>query len=372
MKIWRRVSLILFAIIFVACSGDEGVESSNDKFDRQAMLENWTDNIIVPGYKKYVSDVEDLKSTTTSFIDQPSMQNLTDLREAWLKAYRTWQKVAMFEIGKAEELTLINYTNIYPLDVEAMTQTIESGNYDLNSVDKQDEQGFPAIEYLIYGIRDTDQSIVDFYLEETANQLYQTYLENLASRLETMGNVVLSDWESGYRDTFVREDGSDATSSVNKFVNDYIFYYEKHLRAGKIGIPAGVFSGSKLPEKVEGRFSGKSKELFETSVNSMQDFFNGKHFESNLNVEEESLRSYLDYLNTIKEGDDLGALINDQFDLVRQAASSLSQNFEGQVENNNRQMLAVYDALQVNVILLKVDMAQAMSIGISYVDADSD
>jgi hypothetical protein len=33
------------------------------------------------------------------------------------------------------------------------------------------------------------------------------------------------------------------------WINDYIFYYEKRLRAGKFYIPAGIFSNP-LPEKV--------------------------------------------------------------------------------------------------------------------------
>ncbi|MEQ9468869.1 MAG: imelysin family protein [Ekhidna sp.] len=371
MRVLKVVYLIICTTLFVACSGDESV-SSSDGFDRQAMLENWADNIMVPGYEAYVSSLGTLKASTEVFTESPSIENLNSLRDAWLDAYLAWQRVAMFEIGKAEELTLINYTNIYPLGVEDMIQTIEGGDYDLTSVNRQDEQGFPAIEYLIYAVRDTDQEIVNLYSQEMANHPYKIYLIDLVERLEFMGSDVLTDWKSGYRDTFVGKDGSDATSSVNKVVNDYIFYYEKHLRAGKIGIPAGVFSASTFSDKVEGRFSGKSKVLFDAALNAMQDFFNGKAFNSNLPVEGIGLNDYLDYLNTIKDGDDLSTLVNDQFDRARAAATELGENFGEQVETDNSKMLATYDELQMNVVYLKVDMAQAMSIGITYVDADGD
>ena len=42
-----------------------------------------------------------------------------------------------------------------------------------------------------------------------------------------------------------------ATSSINKLVNDFIFYFEKGYRANKIGILAGVFSDNPLPDRVE-------------------------------------------------------------------------------------------------------------------------
>jgi len=368
---WKKWMFVWMVGLLSGCSGDDGAGNTNDGFDRKAMLENWADHIILPGYEAYISSLDVLDSKTTTFITTPTIENLDELRTAWLNAYLDWQVVAPFEIGKAEELSMINFTNIYPTDVQSMTKNIDEGNYDLSSVNRQDEQGFPAIEYLLYGVGETDQVITDFYLQETAAN-YKTYLQKLTTRLKTMGNEVLDDWKSGYRETFIANDGSDATSSVNKIVNDYIFYYEKHLRAGKIGIPAGVFNGSPLADRVEGRYSGFSKELFMKGLNAMQNFFNGKPLNTNLSVEEIGLNDYLDYLNTIKDGEDLSKLINDQFSLIRDQAAGMAEDFGTQVESDNSQMLATYDFLQKNVIFLKVDMAQALSIRITYMDADGD
>ena len=366
--IWMVLGL---GVVTISCSEDDGAQVG-DNFDRGAMLANWADNIIVPGYKIYVSELAALKTAAEDFISTPSSENLTEVRTAWFEANVAWQHVAMFEIGKAEELTLINFTNVYPTNIEDMVETIASGTYDLTSVNKQDEQGFPAIEYLLYGVGDTDQAIIDHYAQETGDQPYETYLIDLIERLETLAQAVLDDWENGYRDTFVSNDGSETTSSVNKLVNDYIFYYEKHLRAGKIGIPAGIFSAAKQPEKVEGRYSGRSKELFLEGFDAMQDFFNGKSPTSNLAVEGEGLKTYLEFLNTVSEGEDIATLINSQFTTARNQAMLLSDDFEEQVESDNSLMLQAYDELQKNVPNLKVDMLQALNIRVDFVDADGD
>ncbi|MEP1034384.1 imelysin family protein [Ekhidna sp.] len=373
----RKNELLLLFItlglcaVSISCSEDNAVES-RDNFDRESMLQNWADNIIMPGYIAYVSKLAELNNSVEAFTNSPSIENLSVARASWLSANTAWQKVAMFEIGKAEELSLINYTNIYPTNTSDLIQTIESGSYDLTSVNKQDEQGFPAIEYLIYGIRNTDQEIVDLYLQETANQPYKTYLIDLGDRLESMAQSVLHDWQNGYRETFIANSGSESTSSVNKLVNDYIFYYEKHLRAGKIGIPAGIFSSEKLPEKVEGYYSGKSKELFITGLDAVQYFFNGKSPDSNLTVEGEGLKSYLDFVNTVSGGEDLGALINAQFVKSKEKAEALSENFNTQVKTDNTLMLETYDELQKNVVNMKVDMLQGLNIRVDFVDADGD
>ena len=183
---------------------------------------------------------------------------------------------------------------------------------------------------------------------------------------------MLDDWKNGYRDTFVNNEGSEATSSFNKLVNDYIFYYEKHLRAGKIGIPAGVFTGSSAPEKVEGLYSGKSKELFMAGLDATQAFFNGKSPDSNLAVEGIGLKTYLDFVQDISGGEDLGELINVQFESAKQQAEELEENFSIQVETDNSVMLQTYDELQKNVVNMKVDMLQALNIRVDYVDADGD
>ncbi len=373
----KKLSLLTTALVIVmgavsvGCSEDDTTQTG-DNFDRGAMLANWADNIIVPGYETYVSELADLNTAVESFTATPDTESLASVRAAWYDANVAWQHVAMFEIGKAEELTLINFTNVYPTNTADLIESIESESYDLTSVNRQDEQGFPAIEFLLYGVAADDQAIIDLYLQETANQPYETYLKDLVDRLESLAQAVLDDWKNGYRDAFVNNDGTDATASVNKLVNDYIFYYEKHLRAGKIGIPAGIFSSDKQAEKVEGLYSGRSKELFMEGLDAMQDFFNGKSPNSNLTVEGEGFNTYLNFLNSVSDVEDLGTLINAQFQVAREQAELLSDDFESQVETDNNLMLQTYDELQKNVVNLKVDMLQALNIRVDFVDADGD
>ena len=278
-----------------------------------------------------------------------------------------WQRVSMFEIGRAETITLRNFTNIYPADAQQIDENIAQGGYNLTLPSTNDEQGFPALDYLINGIAGDDAAIV----QALDNDNHKTYLNDLITRMVDMATEVRNDWTSGYRDTFVNNSGSTATSAVNKLVNDFMFYYEKALRAGKIGIPAGVFSTAPLSDRVEALYHGDaSKALFLEALNASQDFFNGKHFGSATTGE--SLSSYLTYLNTIKDGEDLAGLINNQFDASRASAANLMDNLSQQVISNNTRMLETYDQLQMNVVLMKVDMFQALNIQVDFVDADGD
>ena len=366
----------VFAIFFltcllVACSTDDEPDTeavASDTFDREAMLTHWADDMIVPAYQAYAAQLDRLRTATATFAEAPDAARLQEVRATWLDAYRAWQSVAMFEIGPAEALRLRSFTNIYPTDAEAIEENISDKSYTLDLPSKTDEQGFPALDYLLYGLGDTDADIVARY---TQNDAYRAYLTAVVDRLAALTTQVVDDWTNSYRDQFVSNGGSSATGAVNKLVNDYLFYYEKALRAGKVGIPAGVFSSKPLPETVEGYYAGNiSKTLFLDALNATQGFFNGRSFGQEDNGL--GLRSYLDYLNEPQDGEGLGTRINNQFSEVRTVASGLNDNFAEQIATDNNTMLATYDALQKNVVLMKVDMFQALNVRVDFVDADGD
>ena len=364
----KFISLFLILALMAACSSSEGDPTEvADNFDRNALLVNWADNIIIPSYENYVSQVADLKLATEAFTAQSDLNSLATLRTEWLAAYLAFQQVSIFEIGPAEAISLRNYTNIYPADATEIESFIASGDYNLSLPSTNDAQGFPALDYLLFGTGSTDAEI----LVQLSTANYANYLTALVTRLQTMSEQVLNEWKGGYRDTFVANNGSTASSSVNKLMNDFLFYYEKSLRAGKIGIPAGVFSGSPLSDRVEGLYSKVySKQLFNAALDATINFFVGKHFGSSATGA--SVEDYLRYLSEINNTEDLSVSIVNQFEAARNIAQQLNDNFFEQVETDNSKMLQTYDELQKNVILMKVDMFQKMNVRIDYVDADGD
>lgn len=366
--------LLLFlsvSLLILSCTETNPSGPNPDDFDRKAILENWADNIIIPALTDFAEKTESLKTAGNNFAEDPNQQALETLRDEWKAGYLALQHVSMFETPKTMEVRFRNNLNIYPVDTTEVKENIEQGDYNLNLPSKIDQQGFPALDYLLYGLADNDAEILSFYNSAENSSDYRNYVLDLVTRIDSLTDIVLNNWNSGYRDDFVTNSGNGANSSIDMMVNDYILYYEKNLRAGKIGIPAGVFSGTPLPQNVEGVYSGEfSKELFLESLTATQNFFNGKHFNSETTGL--SLSDYLDFLNTIKNGTDLTQLINQQFEESRSKAQNLNSSLTDQVETDNSLMLQTYDELQKNVILLKVDMLQALNINVDYVDADGD
>ena len=370
----KKILLILgFVTVLVACSSaaNEG-ESSADNFDRTALLTHWANNIIVPSYQNYQTTVETLNASAASFNSNPTVNNLQALRSAWFNAYNAYQKVTAFYLGKAMDISLKEATNTYPTDAAGIDLNIASGGYNLELFSQFSRQGFPALDYLINGLGPNDAAIVTFYTTNANAANYKLYVAALTAKLKTNIDLIVSDWTTGYTTSYIASNGNAVSSSVNKTTNLFVKNLEKDIRSGKIGIPAGIFSSGRLfPEKVEGFYKKDiSKTLLNTALQAQQDFFNGKNFNNNLTGP--SLKSYLDYLNAVRNGQSLSAIINNQFAAVFVANATLNGDFSAQVNTDNTKMIAAYNVLQQAVIYSKLDMMQALSISIDYVDGDGD
>ena len=370
--------ILLTAVIFTLISCKNGAVDSckTDSFNRKALLENWADNIIIPAYENYVSELELLDAKAIDFVATPNQTNLTNLKTAWINAYKAWQKVSAFEVGKAEELKMRDFTNTYPSDIAKIEANITAKDYNLTLSTKLNQQGFPALDYLLNGLGKTaatapasDSEILVYYTSPTS--LYKSYLTAVTSRLKTMGTSVLTDWKTSYRNTFVANDCSSSTASFDIVTNDFIFNFEKHIRFAKVGDPSGYLSGISAPEKVEALYNKTaSKELLVVALQASIDFFNGKHFNST--TEGQSLKSYLNELNIEAGGGQLSVMINQNLEESKNIANNLEGNFYDLIVNNRTDLNPLREKLHSVVDVFKTNMLSAFKVKADYNDSDGD
>jgi len=365
---FKNFSLLFVSIISLsACSSSEETTAIvTDSFDRGVMLVNIADNIIIPAYEDFSVKMNTLKTAGETFTTVTTQTNLEALRASWFSAYKTWQHIEMFNIGKAEEVQFTFYMNIYPLTVKDVEDNIMNGNYDLNSVNNQDAQGFPALDYLLYGVASTDMAILEKYTTASNKDNYKKYITAVLNQMNDLTTQVILDFKA-QKNTFVTNTSNTLTGSVNELINDYIFHFEKRVRAGKFGIPAGIFSSGSLPEKVEGFYKNDiSKELSLEALTAVKNLFEGKYYNSSTTG-----ASFKDYLIKLDRAD-IATGISNQFKVAESEINKLNNSFSIQINFDNTAMTKSYDELQKAVVLLKVDMLQAFNISVDYVDADGD
>jgi len=367
----NKIYLLIFIFLgtfFIACE-DSKEDQIEQSFDRSLVLLNWSDNIITPSYEAFQEKLNVLKASVDKFKTDVTQQNLDLVRSEWVNAYKSWQHVEMFNIGKAEEIYYSSKMNVYPANISRIKSNIDSEQYDLGNANNNSAQGFPALDYLLYGGISDGSKVIDRFLSQDGSK-YLSYLENCVNEMISLTKTVVDDWKAN-KGSFVSSTENTATSSINMLTNDFIYYYEKGFRANKLGIPAGIFSSKTIPENIEGYYNGKiSKVLALEALNAVHDFFVGKSFDNSKT--NESFKYILKTLDTKKGEENLGEVIESKLLEAKLKVEGLDENFANQINSDKVKFLETYDAIQKVVVLLKVDMLQALNINVDYTDADGD
>jgi predicted lipoprotein len=360
---FKKISLLslISVALFIGCS-DDSTTSQTVWEQKSQMLTNWADNFIIPNYQNLSNKLSELETSVAAFNATPNTETLEATRVSWLEAYKSWQHVEMFNIGPAEQTYYHLKMNVYPASTENIDALIASGNFsNLDNAPYYSAQGFPAMDYLLFGVAEDDTSLVNRY---TSNSNYTNYLTEIMGRMVSNTNYVKSEWSS-YRAGFIASVENTATSSANKMTNDFIYYYEKGFRANKFGIPVGIFSGGNIfPEKVEAYHNENvSKLLALEAMDAIKSFFNGNG--------NPSLKQFLDNFAS-EEMPNLGSDINAQLDLGKSSIEGMDSNFVNQLNNDFSGMAVTYDNIQYGTVLLKTNMLSVLQIATDYVDADGD
>lgn len=370
----KNLLLAFLALGLVSCSGSDTGSGRDEKpetgtpssFNRKEMLTHWANDIIIPAYNQLYTVNSTLDDRVKSFVSAPNAANLASARAAYKEAYITWQKTAFYEVGPAKNENLRQYFNIYPTNPAGIEALSKESDYKFHLVSNSDKQGYPAVDYLLNGIGSNDTEIIAAYTSENNAQNYKKYLTAVTARLKDLTGKVKNDW-GNYKSTFISNDGSSATSSVDLIANDYLLYYEKFYRNGKVRLPVGFNTGSALPKNVEAYYSPElSKVLFNTATKAMHDFFQGKSYNS-----ETPGLGFESYLNAL-DGQSISADINSRFAKILETSNALNGSMKEAVTNNREAVLKLHDQIQANLVPLKVDMLQKFNISVVYSDGDGD
>lgn len=374
----RDNSLIFIIALLILGCGSNNNDPTPDEHgaDRKIILTHWVDNIITPAYDKFKVKFDAMVSKSQVFTATPNANSLAEFRTAWADAYAEWEKVELFEFGPADRYTLRNFFNIYPADVVGIVTNMNDPSSSLEVPASYPRQGFPALDYLLYGVGGDDSAVIAYYTNSSEGARRLDYVNRLVARMTTLLTTVISEWKGVYRDTFILKTGLDIGSSFGIVINAYVLHFERYIRSGKIGIPSGATIASvgvPYPEKVEAFYRKEISQLLAKNAHeAVMDFFNGKNIVTGESGP--SFKTYLDALDAkdMTTGTLLSTIINDQFFVISAKLDALSPNLYDQVQTNNQAMIDTYTAMQQMVRILKVDMTSAMSITITYTDNDGD
>ncbi len=367
MKNLNLFSFLLLSsfILFTGCDDDAtgSIDPCNSGFDQEALFINMADNLIIPGYMDLQNEVESMKIATDAFIANPDISNLSNLQDAFKATYLSWQHVAQYEFGPAEEVFLRNNLNNFPLDITAFNSTLESEEYKLNDPNNYDK-GFPALDYMLFGLQNTNDQIIPFYDNEENAEKLRNYLQAIVYDIKSKVDFTLQKWNDSYRAEFVSNTGTAAGTSLSIIINALNHNYEL-IKREKLGVPSGVLTiNIPFPEKVEAFYSGESLNLAKAALSASEILYTGNTGTG--------LDDFLIEVNATKENQQLNDLIKTQFANAKTALNTMDGNLTEIIENDPTPVITAYNEVTKQLVNIKTDMPSVLCVSITYIDNPSD
>jgi predicted lipoprotein len=353
---------------------DSGAGGKSADFDREGLLVNVADRLIVPAYARLADGTAALHAAVEALVDAPDSGKVEDARNALKAAWLAWQGASAYELGPAADHILRQRFNTFPTNAAKVEARVKEGTWNLESVANFEAKGFPALDWLLNGRAGATDSLLALLGDTATGGARGRYLLDVAKEIADRAAAVHAAWTEGekpYRDEFVsrRRQGTDIGSSLGELVNQFNYDYEI-LKNPRIGIPLGKKTlGQPLPGKVEGYYGGYSLELARAQVRALEDLFLGR---DSLGADGQGFDDYLDALGTRYRDGELAQLIKDRFAAVRAALEAVPDPLSRAIVEEKDEVEKAYDEIQRMVVFIKTEMPSAMSISITYQDGDGD
>lgn len=340
-------------------------------FSQELMIEHIGNNIILPRLTNAKNDVTDLNTAILAFATAPDLINLTAAQTAFVKAYKSYQRIEMLQFGPGEEeMVLRTYANTFPTDTAGIIDVIANGTVvDFEVAAYLDHNGFPALDYLLYKRAEND--LVAWYAD-SANVNAVNYLKQVSEDLLSTITTLETAWLStggNYIATFkANATKTDAGSSLSLLTNQFSLVYE-NTKTYRLLVPLGTLDV--MPHKCEAYFSGISKDLIVEQLDAVSDLYYGK-FETS-GVDSIGFEEFLknEQAKTL-DGADLNSVITAQFAIATDAANAIPDPMSQALIDNKAIVQTAYTEFQKNVGYIKRDLTSAIGVMISYSDSDGD
>jgi predicted lipoprotein len=362
------IAVFVFLCTLSACKIEPSDACASD-FDQLSLLSNVGNNIILPSYQKLASETTDLDLAAVDFTNNPTVGNLSLLRNALQGTWITWQSASLFEFGPADTEELRTYMNNFPVFVTRLNDAISSGSYDLQTETYSYARGFPALDYLLYGIAGSDNDLVNLYSTASDANNRKQYLKDVTALIKQKANAVHDAWKVGganYLNTFTSTEGVANGKPISNLINQLNQAYE-FFKNNKLGIPISAKTGYVpiLPANVEAYYSRQSLPLALASIRANKAVFLGIHDGTN----GVGLDDYLMATNASKGSEPLHTVIINQYDAAINTLLALEpSSLHDAINTNLNEVKAAYAAAQNQVVYLKTDLPSALCTSITYID----
>ena len=374
---------VLVALLALAGACDDPLP---EKTPRKRALESITSYVFLPMLEDVRNRARDLEGAAESFCESPRMTRLDAARQRWSAACEAWKRTDVLAFGphSMSPYRFAADIDFWPVREDTIDEVLGGGSAssdedagagpsagpgELPETLTVSQKGLPAIEYLLFGPGDaTLAAFQDPELGEHRCAYLRAMTEALVEDTTELERVFREEFAPDFT---LAKNPNDRYDSVNdafgELVNNMIFAIET-VRGTRLAGPLGLTAGGvPQPDEVESRYSGESIPAAIAVLEGVSDVF----FARPPNAVEGGAYYGIDSVLKARNVD-LGSRYRTLHESAVSALLQIPEPLSEAVVDDPDSVQAARDAITDLLMLLQVDVAQALSVTATFGRNDGD
>jgi uncharacterized protein len=352
----RRDFLTNGAIFWASCVLGQGCHKPRTK---REVLSELVLEVVAPDLRAVVAASQKQRDIVAAFRDAPTLASLRTARQACRVALPAWKRAHCFRSGPMVDTNALLRAAFWPprpAAIEAVVTGVAPIDDALVEALGADAKGMYAVEALLFPL-DLDETRVLAAFEGGSGERRRTLLfalaRNVASHAQS-ANRALGDGHA-----FAERYGAAGQESVSRLVNQMVSSVES-LAFSRLGIVLGLAESRMLkPADVEGWPSGSSTALALAELTGIERLYGT------------SKRGGLRELVRVASPA-IDLRVQQRLDEALKAVRQLSAPLERVVMDNRAALAAAVASTKALELALKVDVASALGVTLTFQTGDGD
>lgn len=353
------VTIFLAGLLVAGLRSADTARSKERGFTKSAMLEELARQVIVPAYSNFAVRCRDLNAATDALNETPNAATLDQAQAAWSNAMLAWRPAQVVRSGPLLDQDILSRIHFWPI----RRQSVEKVLRDTRPINETyvAELGAPAVglcalEFLLFDLKGGDDTVLASFNGSQAERR-KVYLHALTTDLVRQAERVVNEWTkaTGYEEKFI----SSGQESVNLVVNDLLQAVEVATEE-RLKYALDLHENKLLkPEFIQGAAAGISQRSVSEVIRGAQRLYLGN-----------GGFGLVSQLRQIQSP--VVTRIEAQFGTALKSLNALGAPLEKALLSDRTAVSRAYDECKKLEVMLKVEMASALGVTLTFNSTDGD
>ncbi len=354
-----KFSSLLTFLVFHTLLGLTGLGANPARFTKDAMLRDIAHKVISSGYEELDLKCRDLTNAIGKLVETPGRTTREAAQQAWGAAAQCAGRMQCFQKGPILDRDYVStfyYWQVLPLRLEAVIQSQQLISQSFFDEMGATTKGIFALEFLLF---ETMPNAAALEATGKDGERRRVFVQALVMDVQMKAGELATDWKSAGQDSPTAKFVNNGQESVNVLVNQLAqlteLVGERQLNFVLL-LPSPI---SMQLDRIEGSRSGRSLTGILAKLEGARKLYRG--------ADGLGLDDAVGQVNA-----SLAKRLDEQFDAAIASVRSIAAPLEQAVGHNRSSVQKAYEEMHALEVLLKVDLASALGVTLTFSSADGD